>query len=121
MAPKGFKKIVSIALLTVMTVELFFGGNASEASAEGEKPMLISTAANSSQASSTEEFSVERLTSNYTKVSANYTAKDYTGDAVTVKMDEAIKETSFLTADNYEYSNKVVAVKSNDTQQSIRM
>lgn len=115
MAPKGFKKIVSIALLTVMTVELFFGGNASEASAEGEKPMLISTAANSSQASSMEEFSVERLTSNYTKVSANYTAKDYTGDAVTVKMDEAIKETSFLTADNYEYSNKVAAVKSNDT------
>lgn len=82
MIRKGHGRIAALFLATVMTA-----GFAADRSigivlaAEGERE---------SDASVAESFSIERLTSNYTKVSAGYTASDYRGEAKVFPMEEAV-------------------------------
>ncbi len=61
--------------------------------------------------------SSERLTTNYTKVSAGYTDPLYSGETVLLKMEDCIDpaDQSLLTSDNYEYDGKVAAVEHGDS------
>lgn len=64
------------------------------------------------QASATDSFSIERLSSNYTNVSAGYTASDYTGGEKVFSLSEVIykEDASVLTADNYGYEGQVAMI-----------
>ncbi len=110
MARKKYSKILAAVLPVVMALECFLGaGLTSEVSAK-------ENAGTESTQSTGETFSIERLTSNYTKISAGYTAKDYTGERVTFAVDKAISKenTALLTSENYGYENKVVMLQPGD-------
>jgi len=109
MARKKYSKILAAVMSTIMALECFFGaGTLTEVQAAENKEAAQSV---------NETFSIERLTSNYTKVSAGYTAKDYTGEKVTVRIEKAIgkEDASLLTSENYGYGNKVAMLKPGDT------
>lgn len=105
MIRKGHGRIAALFLATVMTA-----GFAADRSigivlaAEGERE---------SGASVAESFSIERLTSNYTKVSAGYTASDYRGEAKVFPMEEAVaaSDKGLLTDDNYGYDGKTADIR----------
>lgn len=61
-----------------------------------------------------DSFSVERLTTNYTNVSAGYKASAYKGEDVIVQIDKAVRaeDSECLTAENYGYSGRVASVQS---------
>jgi ABC-type glycerol-3-phosphate transport system substrate-binding protein len=67
-------------------------------------------------ASSADEYSSERLSTNYTKVSAGYTAGEYTGETKVISMESALsaESASLLTSDNYDYDGKVCSVTVGD-------
>ena len=58
-----------------------------------------------------------RLTTNYSTVSKGYKEAVYTGDAIVYRISEAVAKAdrAFLTNNNYEYVNDVLAVKAGDT------
>lgn len=105
MIRKGHGRIAALFLATVMTA-----GFAADRSigivlaADGERE---------SGASVAESFSIERLTSNYTKVSAGYTASDYRGEAKVFPMEEAVaaSDKGLLTDDNYGYDGKTADIR----------
>lgn len=105
MIRKGHGRIAALFLATVMTA-----GFAADRSigivlaAEGERE---------SGASVAESFSIERLTSNYIKVSAGYTASDYRGEAKVFPMEEAVaaSDKGLLTDDNYGYDGKTADIR----------
>ncbi len=102
------KKTTSFALIAAMGFS-FCGehGAVTALAGEGTVPAVSTlSTANSS----------ERLTENYTLVSAGYTAKDYAGNDVVYKMNEVIDEAykSFLTS-NHSYGNDVCDIKAGDT------
>lgn len=113
MARKGLKKIAALVLAAAMLAEVMQAGGIPEVSAAGEDASGDAPVA----ASAAETFSVERLTSNYTKVSGGYTAPEYSGGEVVYAMDEILEEGSgaYLAADNYGYANGVIDVHSGDT------
>lgn len=59
----------------------------------------------------------EMISTNYTKVSANYTASMYTGDPIEVDISQQIKDLgdAKIADDNYGYKNDVVDLKLGDT------
>ena len=62
----------------------------SSAAATGTSVATTDTG-NGSSKSSTEDYSSERITTNYSKVSEKYTLKDYTGEAVSYDISKAVK------------------------------
>ena len=62
------------------------------------------------------EYTTERLLTGYSAVSAEYTAKEYTGETITFRMDEIIKAeySDKLTEENKDYGNPVVQVTAGD-------
>lgn len=99
MTRKRYGRIAALMLAAVMAADVAADGSSIALAAEsGEAP-----------ASSADSFSIERLTSNYTNVSAGYSAPDYQGEAKTFRMEDVIEASyaDLLTADNYGYDGKV--------------
>ncbi|MGN0142617.1 MAG: extracellular solute-binding protein [Roseburia sp.] len=113
MRRKGFRRMAAFVLTAALLVDIAdVGGVTSVLAAGGDE-----TESAESTASYEENYSSERLSTNYTKVSAAYTASDYTKEAVTYPIDTILSEeyTEKLTADNYDYGNEVCNVSNGDT------
>ncbi|MCR4961713.1 MAG: extracellular solute-binding protein [Lachnospiraceae bacterium] len=109
---KGIKKITSVILTTALLMSCFCASDISVfADRESETEESVDTLSLSSTDSGT-----DRLNTDYTTVSAGYSAELYSGDAILLKIDEIADDTSksFLTSDNYDYSNDVLSVKAGD-------
>lgn len=114
MVRKRWKKWISPALTAAMVFNvLSIGGTqcvfAAEADAEEEEVVQTSS----------EDYGVERLTSNYTKISAGYTQAKYTGEDLVFTMDEIIDSSCAdkMASDNYGYANGVIDISNKDIVQ----
>lgn len=112
MVQKRFKKFVSLALAAALVFNVTSVGGMKDviaAETEDEKD----SAANASSG----EYSVERLSSNYTKVSAGYTLAKYTGEDIVFSMDEIVDSSCAdkIASDNYGYANGVLDISNKDT------
>ena len=115
MVQKRFKKFVSLALIAALILDMTGIGSAqsvhaAETSSEGGEEAADTYS---------EEYSVERLTSNYTKVSANYTKAKYIGEDIVFAMDEVVDSASSdkIASNNYGYANGVLDISNKDTVQ----
>ena len=112
MIRKGIKRITSLALITSMIACTFpYASVPVHAQTQmDEQPVAAVTP---TQAAALES----RLTTNYSTVSKGYKEAVYTGDAIVYRISEAVAKAdrAFLTNDNYEYVNDVLAVKAGDT------
>lgn len=99
MVRKCIKRITSLALTAAMLVCGSFTGG---------------TAVYAAEQSDAEN---NRLTTNYTNVSSGYTEAVYSGDEIIYKISDVVDraDRAFLTKDNYEYTNEVLAVKAGDS------
>lgn len=115
MTRKGYRKSISALLTVILFVQCFAGGFADctvQAAEETESTQTVSG----------ETFSIERLTSNYTTVSAGYTAKSYGGETVEYRMEEILSAedaAAYLTTENYGYKNSAVNVTSGDSFRTV--
>lgn len=95
MTRKRYGRIAALVLTASMAAGLFADAGPGTVLAAGEAEETASPV--------TEAFSIERLTSNYTNVSAGYTAADYRGEAKVFRIGEITDEAGadMLTEDNY--------------------
>lgn len=112
MIRKGIKRITSLALITSMIACTFpYASVPVHAQTQmDEQPVAaVTTTQDTAQES--------RLTTNYSTVSKGYKEAVYTGDAIVYRISEAVAKAdrAFLTNNNYEYVNDVLAVKAGDT------
>ena len=111
MIRKGIKRITSLALITSMIACTFpYASVPVHAQTQmDEQPAAVTTTQDAAQEN--------RLTTNYSTVSKSYKEAVYTGDAIVYRISEAVAKAdrAFLTNDNYEYVNDVLAVKAGDT------
>ncbi len=109
---KGIKKITSVILTTALLMSCFC---VSDISVFADRESETEESADTLSLSSTDS-GIDRLNTDYTTVSAGYSAELYSGDAILLKIDEIADDTSksFLTSDNYDYSNDVLSVKAGD-------
>lgn len=109
MARKRYGRIVALVLTASMGAGLFAD--------VGPGTVLAAEETEETASRTTEAFSIERLTSNYTNVSAGYTAADYRGEAKVFRIGEITDEAGadMLTEDNYGYEGKVANVTHGDT------
>lgn len=112
MVQKRFKKIVSLALAAALVFNVTSVGGMKDviaAETEDEKDSAAKV--------SSGEYSVERLSSNYTKVSAGYSLTKYTGEDIVLCMDEIVDSACAdkITSDNYGYANGVLDISNKDT------
>ena len=107
------RKVTKCAALFLVTA---FGIEALVPGAGGGYAAAAQEQTTSEHTAATAEFSVERLTTNYTNVSAAYKSKPYTGQDVSFIMEECIEESgrALLTDDNYGYAFKAAGVKHGD-------
>lgn len=112
MIRKGIKRITSLALITSMIAcTLPYASVPVHAQTQmDEQPVAVVTTTQDAAQES-------RLTTNYSTVSKGYKEAVYTGDAIVYRISEAVAKAdrAFLTNDNYEYVNDVLAVKAGDT------
>lgn len=111
MARREWKRIAALVLAAVITLEGAQTGEMPQVSAANED-----TAGLTETSAAGETFSVERLTSSYTKISADYTAPVYSGGQIRYAMDEILDEaySDKLAADNRGYDNGVVDLHGGD-------
>lgn len=104
MVRKKYGRIIASVLAAVMVM----GGVVSDESIAS----VSATEESKEQASAAEGFSIERLSSNYTNVSAGYQTSDYTGETKVFSLSDAIhkEDASVLTADNYGYEGQAANV-----------
>ena len=109
------KKSVSI-LVSLAAVFGFTLGQASFTYAEEADGTADSAEAASTELSVDISATSDRLSSNYTKVSAGYTAPEYKADTVTFYMADQIEDTSILVSDSYGYegAKEVAGVSAGD-------
>lgn len=112
MIRQGIKRITSLALITSMIACTFpYASVPVHAQTQmDEQPVAaVTTTQDTAQES--------RLTTNYSTVSRGYKEAVYTGDAIVYRISEAVAKAdrAFLTNNNYEYVNDVLAVKAGDT------
>ena len=112
MIRQGIKRITSLALITSMIACTFpYASVPVHAQTQmDEQPVAaVTTTQDTAQES--------RLTTNYSTVSKGYKEAVYTGDAIVYRISEAVAKAdrAFLTNNNYEYVNDVLAVKAGDT------
>lgn len=104
MVRKKYGRIIASVLTAAMAVGgvLSTGSIGSVSAAEESKE----------QTSAAESFSIERLSSNYTNVSAGYSAADYQGESRVFSLEDVInkEDTSVLTSDNFGYDGRVADV-----------
>lgn len=112
MARKRFKKFVSLTLAAALVFSITgVGGMQNVSAAETEDENTVTETSTSYG-----EYSVERLTSNYTKVSAGYTQAEYSGDDIVFAVDEIVDiGADKITSDNYGYANGVLDISNKDT------
>lgn len=112
MIRKGIKRITSLALITSMIACTFpYASVPVHAQTQmDEQPVAAVT-------TTQDEAQESRLTTNYSTVSKGYKEAVYTGDAIVYRISEAVAKAdrAFLTNNNYEYVNDVLAVKAGDT------
>lgn len=112
MIRKGIKRITSLALITSMIACTFpYASVPVHAQTQmDEQPVAVVTTTQDAAQES-------RLTTNYSTVSKGYKEAVYTGDAIVYRISEAVAKAdrAFLTNNNYEYVNDVLAVKAGDT------
>ena len=112
MKRKWLKKAVALTVMSALLLQP--GAYSAKQSAYAAEENGTETAGTSST-----EYSVERLATGYTKVSAEYTAPHYTykGETVVFPMDKALDAaySSMLTAENKGYANDVVQMKVGDS------
>lgn len=112
MIRQGIKRITSLALITSMIACTFpYASVPVHAQTQmDEQPVAaVTTTQDAAQES--------RLTTNYSTVSKGYKEAVYTGDAIVYRISEAVAKAdrAFLTNNDYEYVNDVLAVKAGDT------
>ena len=112
MIRQGIKRITSLALITSMIVCTFPYASVpvhAQTQMDEQPAAAVTTTQDAAQEN--------RLTTNYSTVSKGYKEAVYTGDAIVYKISEAVAKAdrAFLTNDNYEYVNDVLAVKAGDT------
>lgn len=112
MIRQGIKRITSLALITSMIACTFpYASVPVHAQTQmDEQPVAaVTTTQDAAQES--------RLTTNYSTVSKGYKEAVYTGDAIVYRISDAVAKAdrAFLTNNNYEYVNDVLAVKAGDT------
>ncbi|MCR4618919.1 MAG: extracellular solute-binding protein [Lachnospiraceae bacterium] len=109
------KKSVSILISTAMVIgSVSANSSASFADTVGEETAEV----NDNLAISLDTDAIgDRLTSNYTCVSAGYTAPEYSKDQISYVIADCVTDDSVLTDDTYDYegSTKVASVKAGDT------
>lgn len=112
MIRQGIKRITSLALITSM-IACTFPYASVPVHAQTQMDEQPAAAVTTTQDAAQEN----RLTTNYSTVSKGYKEAVYTGDAIVYKISEAVAKAdrAFLTNDNYEYVNDVLAVKAGDT------
>ena len=115
MVQKRLKKFVSLTLAAALVLNITSVGGMQDVIAAETETEDENTAAEVSSG----EYSVERLTSNYTKVSAGYTQAKYTGEDIVLAMDEIVDSASSdkIASDNYGYANGVLDISNKDTVQ----
>lgn len=104
MVRKRYGRIIASVLTAAMAVGgVFSAGSIGSVSAAEESK---------EQTSAAESFSIERLSSNYTNVSAGYRAADYRGESREFSLEDVInkEDTSVLTSDNFGYEGRVADV-----------
>lgn len=104
MARKKYERIIASVLTAVMAM-----GGVISAGSFG----FVSRAQEAeARTSETDGFSIERLSSNYTKVSAGYSAADYRGGEKRFSLEDVInqEDMSVLTSDNHGYDGRVADV-----------
>ena len=103
MARKKYRKMIACILAVAISGGIFANGSAGTALAAGDG-QETGTAATS--------FSIERLTSGYTNISAGYTAADYQGEEKTFRMEDTIaaEDSGLLTDESYSYDGRVADV-----------
>lgn len=112
MIRKGIKRITSLALITSMIACTFPYASVpvyAQTQMDEQPVAAVTTTQDTAQES--------RLTTNYSTVSKGYKEAVYTGDAIVYRISEAVAKAdrAFLTNNNYEYVNDVLAVKAGDT------
>ncbi len=112
MIRQGIKRITSLALITSM-IACTFPYASVPVHAQTQMDEQPAAAVTTTQDAAQEN----RLTTNYSTVSKSYKEAVYTGDAIVYRISEAVAKAdrAFLTNDNYEYVNDVLAVKAGDT------
>ncbi len=108
------KRIAYSALATVMVAQIASVpamADGDDATADSAQDEVVAAD------SSIEQVSTERLTTNYSLVSAEYKSKVYSGSDVVINIEDSISSdtSSKLTSDNYDYTNKVANVTVGDT------
>ena len=111
MLRKKNRQVLAAGLALSLTVQMFLGSGITTCAETSED-----TNTETEQAQTGETFSIERLTSNYTIVSAGYTAADYTGETIVFPIDQVLDQAdaALLTENNYEYGNPVADVSVGD-------
>lgn len=112
MIRQGIKRITSLALITSMIACTFPYASVpvhAQTQMDEQPAAAVTTTQDAAQES--------RLTTNYSTVSKGYKEAVYTGDAIVYRISEAVAKAdrAFLTNNNYEYVNDVLAVKAGDT------
>ena len=112
MIRQGIKRITSLALITSMIACTFPYASVpvhAQTQMDEQPGAAVTTTQDAAQES--------RLTTNYSTVSKGYKEAVYTGDAIVYRISEAVAKAdrAFLTNNNYEYVNDVLAVKAGDT------
>lgn len=108
---KGFRKVTALMLTAAVAVTTIDSSCYMTAEAEGntENSGEVTTGTTISQ-----DYSTERLTSNYTHVSSGYSAAKYTGQDISYAMEDVITKKEQLTEDNYDYHGKVADISHGD-------
>jgi ABC-type glycerol-3-phosphate transport system substrate-binding protein len=123
---KYLKKLAALSVATAITIETVGSGGIMSVCADTED--TTETADDTAAADDAEEtaeetsssdtdYSSERLSTNYTKVSAGYSAGEYAGETKVISIESALSGdgTGFLTDDNYDYDNQVCNLTIGDT------
>ena len=106
---KRFKKAIALAMMSSLLIQPCLPG--------GEQSAYAAEGGSAAGTSSSTAYSVERLGTGYTKVSAGYTAKDYTGAEKEYSIDKVLdaEYLKLLTTENKGYSNQVAQMAVGDT------
>lgn len=116
---KRAKKTVALSLAAVLAVSCAWQRQSASAAGSAESPAGDAAVQDSSQtAADGEEYSSERIATNYSRISEGYSAPDYTGQEISYKMSEsAVGETREKLSDelkSYTEDSQVLKLSTDD-------
>lgn len=106
MVRRWLKKATALVLLSAFVLQpVCYGAERYALAAENTEA--------AAKAASSKEYSLDRLATGYTKVSADYTARQYSGERIEYRIDESVENAyrSMLTSETRGYSNDVVQME----------